>query len=455
MRKIHRDMDMLQGALPGKLLLFTLPIALSSMMQQLFNAADTFVVGRFDSEAALAAVGINTEIVALVVTLSVGLSLGANILAAGCIGKRETGALPAVARTALFLALTVGLCGLGIGQWAAMPLLRLIRTPESVLPGALTYLRLYFCGYPFLLLYDFGAAILRAKGDSRHPFFILALSGVLNVLLNLLFVLVFHAGVAGVAIATDISTAFSALLVLVRLYRDPAFHFSLRLPFKASWGYVRKILRTGVPSAVQGAVVCFANIFVQTSINTFGPTAVAGSTIAMNFEYFAYYGITAFGQTATTFISQNYSAGQRDRCRKILCLCLLFSALCSAVLIYPIVLFRGFFAGLFSPEAPVVESASVRILCILLFEPLYNLCEIPAGALRGAGHATLSAVATMVGICLFRIVWIFTVFHANPSLPVLFYAFPLSWGVTILLVWLGFFVVRPFRERPSAKNTAA
>ena len=448
------NIDMLHGPLAGKLLRFTLPIALSSMIQQLFNAADTSIVGYFDSADALAAVGTNTEIVALIVTLSAGLSLGANILLAEHIGRGEHRHIPAIVQTAILLATAAGVCGLMIGQGIARPLLRLIRTPADIFPAAESYLRIYLLGYPFLLLYDFGAAILRARGDSRYPFVALVLSGLANVVLNLLFVLVFHLGVAGVAIATAASTLFSAALVLRRLQKDALFHLSLRHP-RPQWGYIAAILKTGIPSAVQGAVFCFANIFVQASINRFGSVAIAGSTIAMNFEYFTYYAITAFGQTATTFESQNYAAGQLHRCRKIFWLCLLLSTLCSLGLIVPIVVFRSFFAGLFSGEEAVTGEACVRILGILLFEPLCNLYEIPAGALRGAGHATLPAAGTMLGTCAFRILWICTAFRTHPSLPWLYRAFPLSWITTILLIALSFVLVRPFAAKPAVTPCAA
>lgn len=439
------EMDMLHGPLSGKLLLFTLPIALSSMIQQLFNAADTAVVGYFGSEGALAAVGTNTEIIALIVTLSSGLSIGAKILIANRIGQNEIDELPAAVQTAMLLAALIGMAGLLLGQAAAAPLLELIQTPNSIFEEAALYLRFYMLGYLFLLLYDFGAAVLRARGDSRAPLLALMLSGAANVGLNLFFVVVLHMGVAGVAIATDISTALSALLVLRRLKKDELFRLTFRKP-QFSTKIAGNILKTGVPSAVQGAVFCFANIFVQASVNRFGETAIAGSTIAMNFEYFAYYIITAFSQTATTFTSQNYAAGQRDRCRRILWLCLGLSTVCSTIPIVTIVLFRDFFSSIFTPEAPVIESAAVRILCILLFEPICNLYEIPAGALRGSGHALYPAVSTILGICAFRIVWICTVFRTHPTLPMLYHAFPLSWAATILLVNLGSMLTLRFRS---------
>ena len=378
-------MDMLHGPLSGKLLLFTLPIALSGIIQQLFNAADTSIVGYFDNVAALAAVGTNGEIVALIVTLSAGLSLGVNILVAGCIGRGRTQDVPAAAGTAVLLAAVLGCAGLAAGQWAAKPLLRLIRTPQSIFPAAESYLRIYLLGYPLLLIYDFGAA------------------------------------------------------VLLCLRRGGVLRLSLRHPcFRRE--YAVRMLRLGVPSAVQGAVFCLANIFVQAAVNGFGEDTIAGSTVAMNFEYLFYYVITAFGQTATTFTSQNHSAGMPDRCARVFRLCLLYSVLFSAVLIAPVVAFRRLFCSLFSTEPAVIQYACLRIMCILLYEPACCLYEIPAGCLRGAGHAVLPAAATLLGTCAFRIVWTCAVFPRQPSLALLYRAFPLSWLVTTALVALCFII---------------
>ncbi len=434
------DMDMLHSPLIKKLLFFTLPIALSSMLQQLFNAADTAVVGYFGNQDALAAVGTNTEIIALIVTVSSGLSIGANILVAGLIGKKCKDEIPSAIRTTVVLSVVIGIFGMILGQFVAEPLLRLIQAPEGILRDAALYLRIYMLGYPFILLYDFGSAVLRARGDSRYPFFALAFSGIANVGLNLFFVVVFHMGVAGVAVATGISNMLSALIVLHRLTKESRSSAESKPRF--SLRDMGEILKTGIPSAVQGAVFCFANIFVQASVNGFGEMAIAGSTVAMNFEYFTYYVITAFGQTATTFTGQNHAAGKKERCRKIFWLCLLLSTLCSSVPIFTIVLFRNFFSGLFTPDRVVIESAGVRILCILLYEPICNLYEIPAGVLRGSGHALYPALSTMIGTCAFRIIWICTVFRANPTLSALYHAFPLSWVVTILLVSGGFFVIQ-------------
>ncbi len=466
---MNQNTDMLHGPLTKKLLFFTLPIALSSMLQQLFNAADTAVVGLFTNANALAAVGTNTEIIALIVTVSSGLSIGSNVLIAKLIGKGKTKEIPTAIKASLLLSVLIGLAGLALGQIAAAPLLNLIRTPAIIRQDALLYLRIYMLGYPFLLLYDFGSAVLRAEGDSHYPFHALVISGLVNVGLNLFFVIVCHMGVMGVAAATDLSGILSALLVLQRLVAqnpslriravfhgirterifrrkistlDPAWQTSAALAQRFYAPEIAlEILKVGLPSALQGAVFCFANIFVQASVNSFGETAISGSTIAMNFEYLTYYIITAFGQTATTFTGQNHAAGQKKRCGKIFRLCLALSTICSCVPIFIIVFYRNFFAGLFTPNDAVIESASLRILCILLFEPLCNLYEIPAGVLRGSGHALYPALSTMIGTCAFRILWICTVFRLHPTLSMLYHAFPLSWCVTIILVNCGFFLI--------------
>ncbi len=427
------NIDMLHGPLTKNLLLFTLPIALSSILQQLFSAADTAIVGYFGNKNALAAVGTNTEIIALIVTVSSGLAIGANILIAKLIGKGNKEKIPTVITTAVFLSIIIGLIGLGLGQLVATPVLRFIQVPDTILQDTTIYLRIYFLGYPFLLLYDFVSAMLRAQGDSRYPFIALVLSGIVNVGLNLFFVVVFHMGVAGVSIATDLSNTLASFLVLRRLLQEN--HLTSEVIEKVfSPQIALEILTVGLPSAVQGAVFCFANIFVQASVNTFGETAISGSTVAMNFEYFTYYIITAFGQTATTFTGQNHAAGEMKRCKKILWLSLLLSTICSSIPIYTIVFFREFFSGLFTPSQAVIESATIRIMCILAFEPICNLYEIPAGVLRGSGHALYPAISTMIGTCAFRILWICMIFPQNPTLSMLYHAFPLSWCMTIILV---------------------
>lgn len=336
----NHSVDILHGALLPGILIFAMPIALSSMLQQLFNAADTAVAGRFADGRVLAAVGTNGEIVAFLVTISAGLAVGANVLLARFLGERKNDRISEVLHTSILLALLLGILGGVIGQFAARPLLRVINTPENILKMAESYLHIYFCGYPFLLIYDFGVAILRSKGDSKRPFFALAAAGMLNVMLNLIFTAVFRWGIVGLAAATDAASLFSACCVLYWLRKEPSeYRFSLkRLALHAE--SAKTILRIGLPAAMQSAVFCMANIFIQAVVNGFGENAIAGSTIAMNFEYFAYYIITAFGQTATTFISQNFAARNRRRCVRILKICLVCSVLLCAAITVPVTVWR-------------------------------------------------------------------------------------------------------------------
>lgn len=435
------SVDMIHGPLAGKLTRFALPIALSGMLQQLFNAADTSVVGHFTDANALAAVGTNGEIVALLVTLASGLAVGANVLIARMIGERNPEAVPDAVHTSILLAVLLGISGMIVGWITAGPLLTVIRTPAEVMDGAVIYLKIYYLGYPSLMLYNFGSAVLRAKGDSRRPFFALTLSGIINILLNLFFVVVCGLGVSGVAGATSISTTVSAVLVLIWLFREPG---EFRLSFHQMRFHgecVRSVLMIGIPAAVQGAVFCFANIFVQASVNSFGAIAAAGSTIAMNFEYFGYYMITAFGQTATTFTSQNFAAGEKKRCLRILWLCLIGSAVFSAAVTVPLTIWRDASAALFTSDPLVIKSACLRIILILAFEPICGFYEVPAGVMRGMGYSALPAVLTVIGTCFLRIAWIFTVFACIRTQESLFVVFPLSWVVTIILTAGGFFLV--------------
>lgn len=431
----RKEIDMLNGPLGGRLILFALPIAASSMFQQLFNAADTAVVGKFADADALAAVGTNGEIVALMVSLSIGLAVGTNVLLARLIGSGKKDKVNEAVHTSLMLAIIIGVIGALAGHIAARPVLMLIDTPDSILELAVEYLKIYFVGYPALLVYDFGSAILRANGDSRRPFVILILSGAANLLLNLFFVIVCKMGVTGVAAATDIATLISAVMVAVLLMREKGeFRFDIRR-MGLNGGYVAELLKIGIPAALQGAVFCFANIFVQAAVNSFGAAATAGSAIAMNFEYFGYYMITAFGQAATTFTSQNYAAGNNDRCRKVLVLCIIDSIIFSAIVIVPLVVFRSGACVLFSSDANVIEEACLRIMTILVLECVCGIYEVQAGYLRGMGYSSAPAVTTIIGTCLVRIGWIETVFRVHHVRRVLFAVFPLSWVITSVLMW--------------------
>ncbi len=434
-----KEMDMLHGPLDGNLIKFALPIAASSMLQQLFNSADTAVVGRFADAHALAAVGTNAEIVGLLVAFSSGMSVGANVLLARYIGENRKNSIRKVISSSLLLALIFGILVTLLSQPVAVPLLTAIQTPREVLDLAEVYLRIYLLGYPALLVYDFGAAILRAKGDSKRPFIILAISGVINVILNLFLVIVCGLGVAGVAISTDISTLWSAVMVVLLLIREKdTFHLDLRGYRKmedVSSRCIRRVLQIGIPAAIQGAVFCIANIFVQGAINSFGANATAGSAISLNLEYLDYYIITAFAQTATTFAGQNHAAGNDRRCGQVLRRCLGYAVLFSAIGVAALILNKERVVGLFSSDSAVIEQACFRMMILVLLQSMCSFYEVPAGYLRGMGYSAVPAVISIVGTCLFRLVWLATVFARVHTLKSLYVVYPITWTITALCMW--------------------
>lgn len=441
---MKKEVDMLSGSLWRKIILFALPIVTTSIIQQLFNTADTAIIGKFGERGALAAVGTNGEIVAMLVSLSAGLSIGANVLISRYIGAGKKENIRTAVTSSIITAVIFGIILAIIGSIAALPILKLIHTPQDILHQAVTYLRIYCISIPFLMIYDFGSAIFRARGDSKRPLVALMISGTVNILLNLLFVVVFHMNVVGVALATVIATAFSAVIVVYWLFREKG-EFKLTLHgFDKS--YFIQIIRIGIPAALQGAVFCFANIFVQASVNPFGSDTVAGSAIAMTFEYFAYYAITSFGQTATTFISQNYAAGKLFRCIKTLRICLVFAFLSCALITVPLTIFRYQASGMFTSDAQEIEEACTRIMLILIFEPICSFYEIPASAMRGFGYSTIPAIETIVGTCLFRIVWIFTVFRHFETLQSLYIVFPITWVITSIIVVISYGMLKRFKD---------
>jgi putative MATE family efflux protein len=427
----------LEGNLTKNLIRFAMPIAATSILQQLFNSADTAVVGRFSDTSALAAVGTNAEIVALLVSISSGLAVGLNVLTAWKIGQQKKDEIHDVIHTGIGLSLIIGCLLLVVVNMLSEPVLLMIHTPESAFRQAVLYLRLYAAGLPFLLLYDFACGAERARGNSQRPMIALVISGVMNVGLNLFFVIVCGMDVAGVALATDLSTAFSAFLTLHWLASDPDenFRFSVR-DIRLNRQYISPIIKIGTPAALQGAVFCFANIFVQSAVNEFGAAATAGAAAAMNFEYITYYMITAFTQTATTFTSQNHAAGYDSQCLKILMQCMLLALLFSAAISTPVTLFCRQAVRFFSQDPEVIETGCERIRIILLLTPICSFYEIPAGFLRGCGKSLLPALETIIGTCLVRILWIFTGFRHFHTLQMLYVIFPISWVITIVLLWV-------------------
>lgn len=439
--KPKNAIDMLSGSLWDKIILFALPFMASSVLQQLFNATDTAVVGRFASSQAMAAVGSNASVIALIIGLFTGMAMGTNVVVARMIGQGRDKDIHDAATTSMTIACIGGFVLILVGGLVSRPLLTLMGTPDNVMEHAVLYLRLYMLGMPFHLIYNFGSAILRSKGDSRRPLYALMASGLFNVALNMLFVIVFHWGVAGVAIATGIANGISAGIVLVILAREEE-----RFRVTLNRLYIRKIpmkdvLRIGIPAGLQGMVFSFSNIILQTAINSFGSDAVAGSAAAQNCEFISYFVINSFTQAAVTFTSQNYGAGDLKRCREVFKWAILFGTCASFIVDVVLVLLRYQVLGLFATEPEVIRYGIMRMTTVLLFGWLANSYEVVGGALRGLGYAMLPTILTIIGSCLFRIGWVFTVFAEIGTFRSLIIVYPISWALSGAMMVTAYLVV--------------
>ena len=437
-----KHMDMLQGSILDKLFLFALPLAASSILQQLFNAVDIAVVGRFASSQAQAAVGSNGAVINLLLNIFVGLSVGANVVIANYVGQGKKSNIQDTVHTSIVVALISGAFLLGLGFFVTRPVLTMMNTPKDVLELAALYLHIYFLGMPFIMIYNFGAAILRSVGDTRRPLICLFVSGVINAGLNMVLVIVFHMGVAGVAIATVVSNAVSATMILHFLIHEKepiALHVDkLRISKKE----LLKMIRIGVPAGIQGMVFSVANIFIQRALNEYGSNAVAGSAVALNYEYITYFVIAAFNQTTVTFTSQNYGARNFKRCKKVFCYGMILSSLITACLSLSIVIWRGFFISLFTSKPLVAHFASVRILRILTTNFIISSYEIGGAALRGMGFSMTPALLTVFGTCVFRLWWIYKVCSKYKSYEMVLNVYPISWVITGGAVLLAYFIIR-------------
>ena len=447
-RQRSHQINMLEGPLVKKILLFTLPLAGSSILQQLFNSTDVAVVGRFSSSQALAAVGSNAPLINMLVLLFTGLSVGANVLIARYIGQNDRKKVSEAVHTVITLSLICGFLLLILGQVIAAPLLRLMNTPDDVIDLAATYLRIYFMGMPFVMLYNFGSAILRSVGDTSRPLYCLVISGIVNVLLNLFFVIVCNMSVAGVGIATVIADGISAGLVMMFLIRNEDESIRVnpkKLSFKKE--HLIMILKIGAPAGIQGMVFSISNVFIQTAINGFGSQAVE-----LNFEYITFYIVSAFSQAAVTFTSQNYGALQFDRCKKVFRLCMLFSCIFTGCVSVIFMLGSGFFITFFTTDPTVIKYAIIRMAIVMLLELMTGSYEISGGALRGIGHSLLPAILTIFGSVVFRIIWLFTVFKAYHTYDMLLMVYPVSWLITGTSVLIAYFIIR---KREFKKVSAA
>ncbi|MGN0502624.1 MAG: MATE family efflux transporter [Ruminococcus sp.] len=448
------QINMLEGPLGKKILLFALPLAGCSILQQLFNSTDVAVVGRFSGSQAIAAVGSNGPLINLMVLLFTGLAVGANVLISRYIGQREKDKANEASHTVILLSVVCGFFLLLIGQFLSKPILILMNTPEDVIELASVYLRIYFLGMPFVMIYNFGSAILRSIGDTGRPLYCLIISGIVNVLLNLLFVVVFDMSVAGVGIATVIADGISAVLIMYYLFTEDNEYIKINLKkIRFHKIHLKKMLMIGVPAGIQGMVFSISNVFVQASINSLGSDAVAGSSVALNFEYITYYIICAFSQTAVTFTSQNYGARKCDRCKKVFSLCMFFGCLICGITGVIFIAGSNLFISFFTDSTEVAKYAFLRMAIVMLLEILTGSYEISCAALRGLGHSLSPAVITIFGSVVFRIVWIYTVFNMYHNYCALLIVYPISWVLTGTAVTLAYFWVRK-REFAKLKNKA-
>lgn len=428
--------DMTHGPLAKKILFFALPLAASSVLQQLFNAADLAVVGRFANAQAMAAVGSNGAVINLLVSLFVGMSVGANVLIGNLIGAGHRERVREAVHTSVLLALVAGIFLLGLGIILTPFILHLMSAPEDVMSLAILYLRIYFCGMPAIMMYNFAAAILRSKGDSKRPFYSLTAAGILNIALNLLFVVVFHLSVVGVALATVISNYFSGILTMLFLVREKdEFHLEPgKLLFFFRRPYLIKVLQIGVPAGLQGMVFSLSNVVIQTAVNSFGANCIAGMTAAQNVDFISYCFLNAFSQATVTFVSQNYGAGNIGRCRRVLRTAMIMGVGLDMVLVACLYLARVPFIGFFTKDPNVISYAMIRVTYSGLFHFMCATYEIPAGAMRGMNRSMVPALISMLGTCAFRLLYVFTYFPAHRSVETLVMVYPLSWVMTCIVM---------------------
>lgn len=435
-------MDMCNGPLLKKIILFAIPLMLSGVLQLLFNAADVIVVGRFTGNEALAAVGSTSSLINLLINLFVGVSVGANVLLGKHIGARDEENASKTVHTAVTFSLVVGIAMIFVGFFLSRPLLELMGTPEDVINLSVLYMRIYFVGMPAFMFYNFGAALLRAVGDTKRPLYFLTLAGIINVIFNLIFVIVFHMGVAGVALATIISEGISAFLVFLCLKgADGVLHLDHRsLSFHKDVAI--QMMKIGLPAGLQGCIFSVSNVLIQSSVNSFGSIAMAGNTASANLEGFVYNAMNSLYQTSLSFTSQNMGAKKYKRVDKILIECLVIVMIVGIVMGGGAYLIGTSLLSIYSSDPQVISYGLLRmsLICVPYF--LCGMMDVFVGSLRGMGYSVMPMLVSLTGACLFRIVWIFTIFATNRSLFVLYFSYPVSWALTATAHLICYMIVR-------------
>lgn len=444
-----QKLDMLNGSIWNKLPVFALPIAATGILEQLFNASDIAIVGNFaqtDKTAAVAAVGANSPIIGLILNLFIGIALGANVVIANAIGRDDRQTVQKAVHTSMVVSVIGGVLVAIIGELIAEPLLTVLNVPDDVLELALLYLRIYFLGMPVILLYNFEAAIFRSIGETKMPLIALTLSGILNVLLNLFFVIVLKMSVNGVATATVLANVVSAGILYIKLVKSDKY---IKVEFKKlriDGKVFAKIMQIGLPAGIQSAVFAVANIVIQGAINSLGTTVIAASSAAFNIEIIAYNVMNSFSQACTTFVGQNFGANKIDRCKKTLFLCLIEDAIASGTAILIVLITGKFLLSIFNNDPEVIEIGYTRLVIIFIAYIFSMLYEVMSGYLRGFGFSLVPAILTTVGVCVLRIIWINTVFPASRTFVTIMTAYPVSLSTTAVLIFIALIIYRPSKR---------
>ena len=447
------EIDMTNGPLFGKIVTFAVPLALSGVLQLLFNAADMVVAGRFAGPQALAAVGSTGALINLIINLFIGLSVGVNVLVARYFGSGQQKDLSETAHTAILTSLVSGVALIFIGFVLSRPLLTLMGTPEDVIDHSVLYMRIYFAGMPVIMLYNFGGAVLRAVGDTRRPLYFLTIAGVVNVCMNLFFVIVLKMGVAGVATATVLSQCISAGLVLRCLVKsDAAYRVDLK-QLRIVKGTLIQMMKIGITAGIQGATFSISNVLIQSTINSFGSVAMAGATASSNLEGFLFTVVDAFTQAAQSFTSQNYGAKKPERISRVYHICLAAAAAVTVLMGGGAYLAGRSLLGLYTTEAQVVEYGMRRMLITMVPYCTIVLMNVTVGVLRGLGSSILPMMMSIGGTCGLRILWIYTILPLNPTWEMLFLSYPITWLVTGVLQYICYLVIRKRQISPKLHPT--
>lgn len=448
-RKRSLAIDMLNGSMWDKILLYALPVAATGILGQLFNASDVAIVGNFastDRVAAVAAVGANGPVIGLVLNLFIGIALGANVVIANAIGRGDRETVSRAVHTSVVASVLGGFIVMLIGQLLARPVLMMLNVPDDVFPLAMTYMRIYLLGLPVIFLYNFESAIFRSAGDTKTPLIALAVSGILNVILNIFFVTVLDMTVDGVAIATVISNLVSSVILGRKLLKSKlSVHIELN-ELRIDWKILWRILKIGLPAGIQSAVFSLSNIIISSAINSLGKVTMAASSAAFNVEIMAYYILNSFGQACTTFVGQNYGAAQIDRCRKTLKLCIIEGIIITGTTMLIMLLTGKYLIGLFNNDPEVIEIGFTRLKIVYTSYIFSLLYEVMSSYMRGYGISLAPAILTMLGVCGIRIAWIYTVFPMSRTFATIMTVYPISLAATAVLIFIALIIYRPSKR---------